>query len=95
MTTTASSERYKLVFFVPTPNLPDVKAAIFATGAGKIGDYTKVCFTTPGIGQFIPGNASHPVIGEVGKLEEVGEVRCETVCPSRSIVEAAVAALRK
>lgn len=89
--------RYKLVFFCPTPALPAVKSAIFATGAGRYpgpGGYTECCFTTPGIGQFRPGQSANPNIGERGKLEEVGETRCETLCADRDIAVEAVKALK-
>ena len=95
MATARAAGRYKLIFFIPPQSLPDVKAAIFATGAGRQGNYTECCFTTPGIGQFRPGDAAKPAIGEIGKLEEVGEVRCEILCSERSVAQAAVEALKK
>jgi hypothetical protein len=90
--------RYKLVFFAPPAALPSIKAALFAARAGRYpgkGDYTEVCFTTPGVGQFRPGDSAKPHIGEPGKLEEVGEVRCETLCVGREVAEQAVEALKK
>ncbi|KAK5172705.1 uncharacterized protein LTR77_002825 [Saxophila tyrrhenica] len=95
--TSSDDTRYKLVFFAPPAALPPIKDAVFATGAGSYpgqGDYTKVCFTTPGIGQFLPGANAKPAIGEPGKVEEVGEVRCETICVGRKVTEDAVAALK-
>lgn len=87
--------RYKLVFFTPPQSLPDIKAAIFAAGAGTYPNYSECCFTTPGVGQFRPGDSANPAIGSKGQLEEVGEVKCETVCNGREITEQAVAALKK
>lgn len=95
MTTSPGADRYKLLFFVPPQHLPDIKAAIFSTGAGRIGNYEQVCFTSPGVGQFKPVDGAKPVIGEVGKLEEVGEVRCELICGDRKIAVAAVEALKR
>jgi hypothetical protein len=93
-----SSTRYKLVFFTPPGALPPIKEAIFATGAGSYpgeGNYTKCCFTTPGIGQFLPGDSAKPAIGEPGKVEEVGEARCEILCVGEDVTKEAVAALKK
>ncbi|GAA3715795.1 YqfO family protein [Oceanisphaera sediminis] len=85
---------YKLVFFVPESHLEPVKAAVFATGAGKIGDYDRCCFETRGTGQFRPQTGANPFIGETGALERVAEVRVELVCEDQ-LIRAAVTALRQ
>lgn len=98
MATSPESTRYKLVFFAPPISLPPIKEAIFETGAGSYpgaGNYTKCAFTTPGIGQFVPGDEAKPAIGEPGKPEEVGEARVEILCVGESVAKAAVAALKK
>jgi hypothetical protein len=87
--------RYKLVFFTPLQSLSEIKTAIFAAGAGTHSGYSEVCFATPGIGQFKPGNSATPAVGAKGKLEEVEEVRCETICNGREVAKLAVAALKK
>lgn len=84
---------YKLVFFVPEPHLAEVKAAVFATGAGKIGDYEQCCFETRGTGQFKPLANATPFIGQADQLEQVAEVRVELVCDDK-LIRAAIAALR-
>lgn len=91
---TPDPTRFKLVFFVPPQYLPDIKTAIFATGAGSYPNYNEVCFTTPGVSQFRPSDSATPVIGARGQLEEVGEVKCEMVCNGREMAERAVAALK-
>lgn len=93
-----SAQRFKLVFFTPPQSLPSIKTALFATGAGTYpgkGNYTEVMFTTPGVGQFKPGEGAKPAIGEVGKVEEVGEVRCEILCVGEGVVREAVEALKR
>ncbi|GGB36225.1 hypothetical protein GCM10011502_06610 [Oceanisphaera marina] len=85
---------YKLVFFVPESHLAEVKAAVFATGAGKIGDYEQCCFETRGTGQFRPLANATPFIGQAGALEQVAEVRVELVCDD-ALIRPAIAALRK
>lgn len=91
---TSEPTRFKLIFFVPPQYLPDIKTAIFATGAGTYPNYSEVCFTTPGVGQFKPSDSATPVIGAKGQLEEVGEVKCEIICNGREMTERAVAALK-
>lgn len=85
---------YKLVFFVPESHAEVVKQAVFATGAGKIGNYDQCCFETPGRGQFRPLAGAHPFIGEPGGLERVDELRIELVCEDHLIREA-LEALRR
>jgi len=90
--------RYKLVFFVPPSSLAKCKSAIFAAGAGKYpgpGSYTECCFISRGTGQFRPGQSGNPNIGMAGKLEEVEEMRCETLCVGRDTVSKAVEALKE
>ncbi|KFY83206.1 hypothetical protein V498_08237 [Pseudogymnoascus sp. VKM F-4517 (FW-2822)] len=97
MATTTALIRYKLIFFVPPSSLAACKTAIFAAGAGRYpgpGNYTEVCFMTLGNGQFRPGDTAKPAIGAVGKLEELQEVRVETLCNGEEVVRRAVGALK-
>ncbi|KPM80968.1 hypothetical protein [Cobetia sp. UCD-24C] len=84
---------YKLAFFVPMNDAEHVKEAVFATGAGRIGDYEACCFETRGTGQFRPLASANPHIGTCGTLERVTELKIELVCDD-SLIAAAVAALR-
>ncbi|WP_445157029.1 NGG1p interacting factor NIF3 [Halomonas sp. E14] len=84
---------YKLVFFVPLNDAEAVKDAVFATGAGRIGDYEACCFQTIGTGQFRPLQGASPHIGQVGTLEEVEELKVELVCEDH-LIRDAVDALR-
>ena len=90
-----SNDRYKLVFFAPPLDLPKIKEAIFAAGAGSFEKYSQVGFTSPGVGQFLPGDSANPHIGERGKVEEVGEVKFETVCSGRDVMKEVVSALKR
>ena len=87
--------RFKLVFFVPPSALTTCKKAIFEAGAGRYPNYVECCFQSLGKGQFRPINDAKPNIGEVGKLEEVEEVRVETMCEGRDVVGKVVEALKK
>ena len=83
---------YKLGFYVPASHLEEVKEAVFAVGAGRIGDYDSCCWQTKGTGQFRPLQGSTPYIGQSGIVERVDEYRVELVCADHH-VKAAVAAL--
>lgn len=84
---------YKLVFFVPESHLEVVKSAVFATGAGRIGNYDQCCWQIAGLGQFRPLAGANPYIGRTGQLESVPEYRVEMVCADE-FIQAAIAALR-
>ena len=79
---------YKLVVFIPEAHLEDVKEAVFATGAGKIGLYEACCWQVKGVGQFRPVVGSEPFIGKQGELEKVVEYRVELVCEDHLIQQA-------
>lgn len=79
---------YKLCFYVPAANLETVKSAVFAEGAGRIGDYDSCCWQVPGEGQFRPLQGSQPHIGEHGKVETVAEFKVEMVCADEYIAAA-------
>jgi dinuclear metal center YbgI/SA1388 family protein len=71
----------KLVVFVPEKDAVKVKEALGNAGAGHIGNYSHCAFSSHGTGQFLPGDNTNPHIGSHGKLEEVNEVRVETIFP--------------
>jgi hypothetical protein len=71
---------YKLVFFVPDSHLEAVKQAVFAAGAGTIGDYDQCCWQVLGEGQFRPLAGSQPFTGQQGELSRAPEWRVELVC---------------
>ena len=70
---------YTLFFYVPESHLEIVKDAVFAAGAGAIGDYQNCCWQVLGQGQFRPLAGSQPFIGEQDQLEQVAEWRVEVV----------------
>lgn len=84
---------YKLVFFVPDSHLEQVKAAVFAAGAGRIGNYDQCCWQIIGQGQFRPLSDAKPYLGQPNQLEVLPEYRVEMVCADEYIREV-VAALR-
>jgi dinuclear metal center YbgI/SA1388 family protein len=74
----------KWVIFVPAENADAVRAAVFAAGAGRIGDYSQCSWSVTGTGQFLPGDGAAPAIGSVGAVEKVVEDRVEVVAPARA-----------
>ena len=85
---------YMLYFLVPESHLDIIKNAIFAVGAGSIGNYKHCAWQTLGEGQFMPLVGSSAFIGKVNQLEKVPEYRVEIIC-SKEQIEEAVAALKK
>jgi dinuclear metal center YbgI/SA1388 family protein len=71
----------KLVTFVPSSDAEAVRGAIADAGAGRIGDYDSCSWMVTGEGSFRPLEGAHPVIGRVGDLERIEEVRIEAVLP--------------
>jgi hypothetical protein len=76
-----TSRNRKLVVFLPPEALDAVRNALFAAGAGRIGDYERCSWYTEGTGTFLAGEATDPTIGERGREERVPELRLETVYP--------------
>jgi len=84
---------YKLAFFVPASHVDVVKAAVFAAGGGRIGDYDHCAWQTLGQGQFRPLHGSQPYLGQTGQVEVVEEWKVELVVADDRVVQV-VAALK-
>jgi dinuclear metal center YbgI/SA1388 family protein len=84
----------KVVVFVPAEEVDTVAEAMFAAGAGRIGEYAKCSYRVGGQGTFLGSDATRPTIGQAGRFERVDEIRLETVVP-RASVPAVVDALRQ
>jgi dinuclear metal center YbgI/SA1388 family protein len=80
----------KVVVFVPPAEADDVAEAMFAAGAGRIGQYSKCSFRFPGQGTFLGSDETNPAVGQAGRFERVEELRLEAVAP-----ESAVPAVRR
>jgi hypothetical protein len=83
----------KLVVFVPRKSLNDVRDAVFAAGAGRIGNYERCSWYTDGTGTFLGGEGTNPAAGKPGVEQRVAEYRLETVFPEEA-QDAVVGALR-
>lgn len=64
---------------VPASHADAVKDAVFAAGAGSVGDYDSCAYEIAGRGQFRPGDDADPFIGARGEVEHVDEQRIEFV----------------
>ena len=85
--------QYKLVVFAPHDAADKVAGALFAAGAGRIGNYTSCSFRSPGTGTFFGEEGANPAVGEARRLERAEELRIETVLPIYR-VEPVIRALR-
>lgn len=74
----------KWVVMVPTTDTVRVREALFAAGAGELGDYRECSWTVTGDGQFRPLPGAAPTLGVVGEVEAVREDRVEVIAPRRS-----------
>lgn len=83
---------YQIVVYIPETHVELVKTALFAAGAGKIGNYDSCAWQTLGQGQFRPLEGSAPFIGQTGEVEMVDEYRVELVC-EKAVLKAAVEAM--
>lgn len=79
----ASADAMKLVGFVPADDLDLVRKAVFAVGAGVIGDYEHCSWSVEGQGTFFGTEGAEPALGLAGRDETVQEMRFEVVFPRR------------
>ena len=84
----------KLAVYVPRDHTDAVADALFAAGAGRIGDYDQASFRIAGTGTFRPLSGADPTVGSVGVDERVPEDKLEVLVP-RVLAKAALAAARR
>ncbi len=89
-----AKDNYKLVVFVPVESVVKVSNAVFAAGAGTIGNYSNCGFQAEGTGTFFPLEGAKPAIGKRGKMEKVPEMRFETIVPAERL-DSVIAAMKK
>ncbi len=80
-----ASREMKVVTFVPSDKVEDVRHALASAGAGIIGAYTVCSFSVEGTGTFLPGEDTNPTVGSRGELNSVSELRLEMVCSKRAL----------
>ncbi len=72
----------KLITFVPVSHAGSVREALFAAGAGHIGNYDRCSFNVTGDGTYRAGEGTDPYAGQVGEDHTEPEIRIEAVMPS-------------
>lgn len=88
----AAAEQVKLVTFVPDASVGPLIDALGVAGSGRVGDYERCAFTVAGVGRFVAGASTAPVVGSAGTANEQREVRIEMVAP-RSRADAVITVL--
>ena len=76
-----------LTFYVPKSHCEEVKGALFARGAGRLGGYDSCSWEVEGTGQFRPLPGSSPYIGTELRLERLAEMRVEMMCSDEVIAQ--------
>jgi len=71
----------KLIFYVPPTHTEAVLDALYAIGAGQVGDYSACSFRTDGVGTYTPGAGTQPFQGTPGQPETAQEQRAEVLLP--------------
>ena len=89
-----TGDNYKLVVFIPIKAAANVSNAVFAAGAGAIGNYRNCSFGAEGTGTFLPLKGAKPAIGKKGEMEKVPEIRFETIVPAGKLADC-IAAMKK
>ncbi|WKD57293.1 Putative GTP cyclohydrolase 1 type 2 [Corynebacterium capitovis DSM 44611] len=69
--------------FVPPADADELMSALFAAGAGALGNYRECSFRWEGTGGFTPEDGADPTDGEVGEHFTGAELRIEFVAPAR------------
>lgn len=72
----------KLVTFAPVDDAEKVRNALFAAGAGNIGNYAECSFNLEGTGTFKALNGADPYTGNIGERHFEKEIRIEAIFPS-------------
>lgn len=82
----AYESTYKLlVLYTPLEHAEQMRAALHKAGAGQVGDYDNVSYTSIGTGRFTPTSKANPAIGMTNQSEQVSEERTEVLVPSHLI----------
>ena len=71
----------KLYTFVPEADVEKVRDALFAAGAGNIGNYSETSFNAPGLGSFKGAADTNPYVGTPGKRHFEAEIKLEVIFP--------------
>ncbi len=85
---------YIITFYVPIDECEAVKKAMFAVGAGSLGNYDQCCWQVLGQGQFRALQGSQPAVGQQEVLAKLDEFRVEMLCDEHHLNKA-IQAMKK
>ena len=85
---------YKICFYAPIEQVDAIKQAMFAAGAGQLGNYSGCSWQVLGEGQFIPLAGSNAYLGKPHYLEKVAEYKVEMVC-AEECMQSVILALKQ
>lgn len=71
----------RLITFAPVNKAEQVRNAVFAAGAGHIGNYSECSFNSEGTGTFRAEEGADPYVGEIGERHHEKETKIEIVYP--------------
>lgn len=71
----------RLITFAPVDKAEQVRNAVFAAGAGHIGQYSECSFNSEGTGTFKAEEGADPYVGEIGERHSEKETKIEIVYP--------------
>lgn len=89
-----NSKVLHVTVYVPAADMVAVADAVFAAGAGVIGNYAQCMNDHEVSGQFMPLEGSNPVLGSKGKLEKVVERKLEFFVDSHKL-DSVISAMQK
>jgi dinuclear metal center YbgI/SA1388 family protein len=69
----------KLITYIPIESVEKVKSALFAAGAGNIGNYDSCSFVSEGTGSYRGNSNANPTLGKVGEVHLEKEYRLEVI----------------
>src|SRR5690606_28179475 len=69
----------KLTTYAPLKDADQVKEALFAAGAGEIGNYTHCSYSLEGQGSFKAGNGANPTLGKIGHIHQERETQINVI----------------
>ncbi|KGO85069.1 NGG1p interacting factor 3 protein, NIF3 [Flavobacterium rivuli WB 3.3-2 = DSM 21788] len=67
----------KLVTYTTPENYEDLRRALFAAGAGSIGNYSNCSFNSTGTGTYKGNEDSNPQVGNRGEFVQANEIKIE------------------
>lgn len=72
----------KLYTYVPKEHKDALLNALFAAGAGNIGNYSECSYSLDGVGTFKGNEKSNPIVGKKGSRSTAAESKIEVIFPN-------------